>query len=149
MWVEQDEESEINDAEEDEEEVLPSVFDKAPSAEGTDATLGNESRARPHTTPSTPLKRPALSDLTTSRKKVSRQMGYIERLAAGILQEGEEDVSASPPVTTAAGIAASSEDRIAQLEDDLDTANAALDEKTREVAELELKVEELQTQLAS
>ena len=148
MWVEQDEESELNDAEEDE-EVLPSVFDKASSAEGTGATLGNEGRAGPHTTPSTPLKRPAPSDLTSSRKKVPRQMGYIERLAAGMLREEEEAVAASPPATTAAGITVSSEDRIAQLKDELNAANAAINEQKREIAELKSKVEELQTQLAS
>ena len=125
------------------------MFDKAPSAEDTVATLGNEGRAGPCTTPSTPLKRPAPSHLTSSRKKVSRQMGYIERLAAGILREDEEAAAASPPVTTAAEITVSSEDRIAQLVGERDAANAAIDEKDRELAELKLKVEELETQLAS
>jgi hypothetical protein len=148
MWVEQDEDSELNDAEEAEEDVFPSVFDKAPSAEGTGATLGNEGRAGPYTTPSTPLKRPAPSHLTSSRKKVPRQMGYIERLAADILREEEEAVAASPPATTAGRIIVSSEDHIAQLEDDLNAVNAAISGKDREIAELKSKVDELQTQLA-
>lgn len=149
MWVEQDEESDTKEAEGDEEEeVLPSVFDKAPSAEGAGATFGNEGRTQPHSAPSTPLKRQALSGLNSSRKKVPRQMGYIERLAAGILWDGEEAAALSPLVASATRTAASNEDRIAQLEEELDAAHVALSEKDRELAELKLELEEVQTQLA-
>lgn len=147
MWVEQDVDSDTRDAEDDEEEVLPSVFDKAPSAEATGATYGNEGTTQPHSTPSTPLKRHAPSGLTSSRKKVPRQMGYIERLAAGILRDEEEAETASPLVT-AATTTASIGDRIAQLEGELDAANVVLSEKDREIAELRLELEEVQTQLA-
>jgi HPt (histidine-containing phosphotransfer) domain-containing protein len=75
-------------------------------------------------------------------------MGYIERLAAGILREEEDTETALPPVATAARTAASIEDRIAQLEGELDTANVVLSEKDREIAELRLELEEVQTQLA-
>lgn len=149
MWVEQDEDSDTKNVEDDEEEdVLPSVFDKAASAEAPGATYDNEGTTPPHSAPSTPLKRPAPSTLTSSRKKVSRQMGYIERLAAGILRDEEEAAVASPPVATAARTAASIEDRVAQLEEELDAANVVLGEKDREISELRLELEEVQTQLA-
>ena len=148
MWVEQDEESELKVDDEDE-EVLPSVFDNPSSAtEGVAATLGNEGRTQPHSIPNSPLKRQAPSGSITPRKKVPRQMGYIERLAAGILREEEDAVSASPPVATAARTTTSNEDLVAQLENDLDAANAVLNEKNSKIAELRLQVEELQTQLA-
>lgn len=150
MWVGQDEDSDTKDAEDDgeEEEVLPSVFDKAASAEPTGATDGNEGTTQPHSAPNTPLKRPAPSALISSRKKVPKQMGYIERLAAGILRDEEEEAAASPPVATAARTAASIEYRIEQLEGELDAANVVLGEKDREIAELRLELEEVQTQLA-
>ena len=148
MWVEQDEESELK-VDDDDEEVLPSVFDKVSSAaEGIATALGNEGRTQPHSTANNTLKRQAPSSSITPRKKVPRQMGYIERLAAGILREEEDAVSASPPVATAARTTTSNEDLVAQLENDLDAANAALNEKNSEIAELRLQVEELQTQLA-
>jgi len=150
MWVEQDEDNDTKNAEDDdeEEEILPSVFDKAPSGEATGAGLGNEGTTQPRSTPSTPLKRQAPSGLTSSRKKVPRQMGYIERLAAGILRDEEEEAAASPPVATAARTAASIEDRIAQLEEELDAANIVLSEKDREITELRSELEEVQTRLA-
>ena len=150
MWVEQDEDDEPKEAEDNDEEVLPSVFDKAPSAEEPTATLGHEGGIQPHSAPSTPLKRQAPSALASSRKKVPRQMGFIERLAAGILREDEEEAEAalSPPVATAAGTAVSNEDRIAQLEEELEAAKVALSEKDREITELQLGLEEAQTQLA-
>jgi hypothetical protein len=70
-------------------------------------------------------------------------MGYIERLAAGILREEEEEAAASPPVATAARPTASAEDRIAQLEADLDAANAAVNERDEIIADLKLQLEEL------
>jgi len=149
MWVGQDEDSDTKEAEDDEEEeILPSVFDKAASTEPTGAADGNEGTTQPHSAPNTPLKRPAPSTLTSSRKKVPKQMGYIERLAAGILRDEEEEAAASPLVATAAGTAASNEDRIAQLEEELDAANAALSEKDGELGEVRLELEEVQTQLA-
>ena len=148
MWVEQDEESELKEEEDDEEFVLPSVFDNPSSAGGPAVTHGQEGGTQPRGTPSNPLKRPATSESITPRKKVPRQMGYIERLAAGILREEEEESAASPPFATAARAATSDEDRIAQLENDLAAANGAIDEKDRELAELRLQNEELQTQVA-
>lgn len=151
MWVEQDEEDELKEAEDDDdEEVLPSAFDKNSSAEEPPATLGNEGGFQPHNAPSPPLKRQAPSILASSRKKVPRHMGFIERLAAGILREEEEEAEAalSPPVATAAGTAVSNEDRIAQLEEELEAAKVALSEKDREIAELQSGLEEAQAQLA-
>jgi hypothetical protein len=143
MWVEQDDESELKEEENDEEEVLPSVFDIPSSTGGPAATLGNEEISQPRGTSSNLLKRPAPSESITPRKKVPRQMGYIERLAAGILREEEEEVAASPPVATAARATVSDEDRIAQLEADLATANAAINERDEEIADLKLQLEEL------
>lgn len=149
MWVEQDDESELKEEEDDEEEeeVLPSVFDNPSSTAGPGATLDNEGRTQSRGTPSNLLKRPAPSESFAPRKKVPRQMGYIERIAAGILREEEEVADASSPVATATRTA-SNEDRIAQLEGDLAAANAAIDEKDRELAELRLLKEELQMQVA-
>lgn len=143
MWVEQDEESESKEEDEDEEEVLPSVFDNPSPVRGSAATLGNEGITQPRGTPSNPLKRPAPSDSMTPRKKVPRQMGYIERLAAGILREEEEEAAASPPVATAARATVSDEDRITQLEADLNAANAAINERDEDIADLKLQLEEL------
>jgi hypothetical protein len=142
MWVEQDDESELKE-EEDDEEVLPSVFDNLPSAGGPAATLDNEGTTQSRGTSGNLLKRPAPSESITPRKKVPRQMGYIERLAAGILREEEEEAAASPPVATAARPTASAEDRIAQLEADLDAANAAVNERDEIIADLKLQLEEL------
>lgn len=145
MWVEQDEESEVKDADEDEEEELPSVFDITSPAEETATSIGHEGQTRRHA-----LKRQAPSGLITPRRKVPRQMGYIERLAAGLLREEEEEEAAtlSPPVATAAGTTVSNEDRIAQLEADLEAANDAINEKNRDITDLRLENEELKTQLA-
>jgi hypothetical protein len=147
MWVEQGDENEPKDAEDDE-EVLPSVFDNAVSIERDAATLGNGGRAQTRSTPSTPLKRPAPSDLLSARSKVPRRMGYIDRLAAGLLREEEEEVAASPAVATAIRGTTSNDDRIAQLEDELNAANAAVNERIEEIADLRLKLEEAQTKLA-
>jgi hypothetical protein len=147
MWVEQGDENEPKDAEDDE-EVLPSVFDNAVSTERDAATLGNGGRAQTRSPTSTPLKRPAPSDLLSARSKVPRRMGYIERLAAGLLREEEEEVAASPAVATAIRGTTSNDDRIAQLEDELNAANAAVNERIEEIADLRLKLEEAQTKLA-
>ncbi|KAM0712911.1 hypothetical protein Q7P35_000362 [Cladosporium inversicolor] len=150
MWVEQDEDIDVKYADEDEEEVLPSVFDNPSSAGGPVATLGNEGATQLHGTPGNAIKRQAPPGLINPRRKVPRQMGYIERLAAGLLREEVEEEAAalSPPVATAARTVRSMEVRALQLEDDLDAANAALNEKESEIAELKLQVEELQTQVA-
>ena len=149
IWVEQDEEDEPREAEDDEEDVLPSVFDKTSSAQGPTATLGNERGTQPHSAPRTALKRQAPSALASSRKNDPRPMGFIERLAAGLLREDEEaEATLSPPVATAARTAVSNEDRIAQLEEELEAAKVALSEKDREITELQLGLEEAQTQLA-
>jgi hypothetical protein len=143
MWVEQDDESELKEEEHDEEQVLPSVFDNPSSAGGPTVTLDDEGTTPSRGESSNLLKRPAPSDSITPRKKVPRQMGYIERLAAGILREEEEEAAASPPVATAARATVSAEDRIAQLEADLDAANAAINERDQEIADLKLQLEEL------
>ena len=63
-------------------------------------------------------------------------------IAARLAQE-EEEAAASPPVATAARATVSAEDRIAQLEADLDAANAAINERDQEIADLKLQLEEL------
>jgi hypothetical protein len=147
MWVEQDDESELKEEDDEEEEVLSSVFDNPSSAGGPAVTLDNEGTTQSRGTPSNLLKRSALSELITPRKKVPRQMGYIERLAAGILREEGETAALSPPVAVAARTTEGNEDRIAQLEDELEAANAAINERDQEIADLKLQLEELKTQL--
>ena len=147
MWVEQDEENEAEEVEDDD-EVISSVFNNTTPAEGDAAALGNEGTTQSHGTPSSTRKRPAPSDLIVSRLKVPRRMGYIERLAAGILREEDEEAAASPPVVAAGGTSTNNDDVVAQLEDDLDAANATISEKDEEIAELKSEVEELRTQLA-
>ena len=147
MWVEQDEESEIKDVEDDD-EVLPSVFDNIAPIEGDAAMLGNRGTTQPHNTPSILSKRQAPSALLSPRSKAPRRMGYIERLAAGILREGDEAAAALPPAVATTGTTTSNEDHVAQLEDELDAKNTALSEKDLKIAELEKELDELRTQLA-
>lgn len=148
MWVEQDDEKELIDVDDDD-EVLPSVFD-FPTAGGGNTTASiNEGGARAQNTPVISPKRRAPSQLVAARSKAPKQMGYIERLAAGLLQEDEEAAAVSLPVMAADTPSAGDQDRLTQLQDDLDAAYDALNDKNREIAELRLDLEELQAQLAS
>lgn len=151
MWVAQDEEGDEVGLEDDEDEVLPSIFDQlggSSSMRETDDDDENrgESRSR---RPENPLKRPAPSNFFFSRRKAPKEMGYIERLAAGLLQENTEAVAESgdQPGGLAAGEVRSvdmvSSERVEELERQLEDAREIIGEREEEIRELKELVEDL------
>jgi hypothetical protein len=74
-------------------------------------------------------------------------MGYIERLAAGILQEDTEELEATTPVEIAHAAPSLDQDRLAQLELELDAANRAIDERDGKIAQLESELEDAHMQM--
>lgn len=145
MWVEQDEEMPVEDHED---EIQPSIFD-APAVQRSVEETSNTGRAGTQGHSSTPLKRPALSDLFSARPKAPREMGYIERLAAGLLREEVEAVTAVQPKAHADRMGGGDQDRVERLEQELEAANHALRRRDGEIADLNSQLEEMQTQLAT
>jgi hypothetical protein len=147
MWVDQDDENELEEKPdvEEEEEVLPSVFDVNTTA---DRTAGDGGKIRTRGTSVTPLRRQASTNLFSGRRKVPRKMGYIERLAAGILQEDTEELWATAPMETAHAAPSFDQDRVAQFEHELDVANRAIDERDGKIAQLESELEDAHMQMA-
>lgn len=145
MWVEQDEEMLVEDQEN---EIQPSIFD-APAVQRSTEETGNTGGAGTQGPSSTSLKRPALSDLFSARPKATRrEMGYIERLAAGLLREEVEAVTAVQPMADADLMGVGDQDRVERLERELEAANSALRGRDGEIADLKSQLEEMQTQLA-
>lgn len=132
MWVEQDEDFPAEDDDE-EDGIQPSVFD-APADE--------------FAAPSNPLKRSAPSGFFSSHPKVPKEMGYIERLAAGLLQEDMEAEAAAQAAEAADPTVNGGQDRVEDLERELEAANSAILSRDSEIAELKLQLEELQMRLA-
>lgn len=153
MWVEQDDENELYRS--GDEEVMPSVFDRpAPTptptpASGNAATAGDEEEATAESTSTAPQKRQAPTEQVSVRRKVPRQMGYIERLAAGLLQEDAETTAVASEHANDASVAASSDqNRIAQLEYELQVANITLAEQNARIEALKLELENLHDMMA-
>jgi hypothetical protein len=147
IWVDQDDENELEEKPdvEEEEEVLPSVFDSRPAA---DRTTGDGGNTRTHGASVTPSRRQASTSLFSARRKSPREMGYIERLAAGILQEDTEELEATTPREITHAAPSLDQDRIAQLQHELDAANRAIDERDGKIAQLESELEDAHMQMA-
>lgn len=144
MWVEQDEDVPVED---NEDGIQPSIFDASVVQRSVEAT-NNTDRAGLQDASSTSLKRPALSDLFSARPKAPREMGYIERLAAGILREEVEAFTAVQPVADADSMGVGDQDRVERLERELEGANSALRRRDDEIADLKSQLEDMQMQLA-
>lgn len=146
MWVEQDDENEL-EVKHENEEVLPSVFDATQAEDGfaTMTSEGEGSGARGSV--ASHSKRQASTSLFATRRKAPREMGYIERLAAGLLQEDSEAMDALTREVADAALS-SDQDRVAQLEYDLDAASDALDARNEEIAQLKSELNDLQMQMA-
>lgn len=152
MWVEQDNENELEGSDE---EMMSSVFDKpvpAPTptpVTGNVAPAGQEEEVDAQSTSTAPQKRQAPTESVSVRRKVPRQMGYIERLAAGLLQEESETAAISSDHANDADVRASSDrDRIAQLEHELQVANITLAEQNARIEALKLELENLHDMMA-
>lgn len=150
MWVDQDGENEVEESEH--EMVMTSVFDKTPNDRPAAPRGGDEEEeANPEGTSTAPQKRRASTTLVSTRRKSPKQMGYIERLAAGLLREDAEAAAAAPVVLDHAnddGAAPSSDrDRIAQLEHDLEIATSALNDKNAEIDELRSVLVDINAQM--
>jgi hypothetical protein len=150
MWVDQDDENELEEKPdvEEEEEVLPSVFDVNTAADRVNGATGDGENIETRGTNVTPLRRQASTNLFSARRKVPREMGYIDRLAAGLLQGDIEEMEVTAPVETAHAAPSPDQDRVAQLEHDLDAANRAIDERDEKIAQLESELEETHMQMA-
>jgi hypothetical protein len=132
MWVDEDDGNALRMEDDEEEEALPSVFDRSTTA------IGKVQR------PEVPLKHSA-SALFPERRRVPREMGYIERLAAGLLHE-EAEAQAERDVSDAVVLAGEG-DRVSQLEYELEVANAAIMEREVEIKELRERLDELAGQV--
>lgn len=127
LWVEQDDEP--AEQAEDEDDPLPSVFDE------------------PEVTSS--RRRAPQGFSTSSRSKKSKPMGYIERLAAGLLDE-ESDAAGERQIAAMAGAGGVENGAlVADLQDELEIARGVIGDKDTEIAALKSELEELKAMMAS
>ncbi|KAM0716314.1 hypothetical protein Q7P37_007759 [Cladosporium fusiforme] len=146
MWVAQDEDADQQGrGGGDDDAVLLSMFD---DAEGdTPARRADGKRGR---RPENPLKRPASSSsFFSSRPKVPREMGYIERLAAGLSREEAQALTSSSEPNAAMARPLDStalQERVDELEQQLEAANSLISEREQEIEGLRGQLDELQMQ---
>lgn len=79
-------------------------------------------------------------------------MGYIERLAAGLLEEDVEDARSGEQTVSAAAVddpfERSSAERVKELEQQLEAATSMINERDQEIEDLKGQLEEMQMQMA-
>lgn len=145
MWVEQNDEPEQEEPEENEDGEFSSIFDVTLSGGASGSGVDS----------STPMAQAAMRKRRASpsrffnRTKRPRQMGYIERLAAGISeQDAIAEANAGFEETTQQANVENNNEDVNQLRSELEAANNAIIEKDDEIALLKAQVESMQAQMA-
>lgn len=154
MWVAQDEDDEglgEDEGEGEEDVMLPSIFDSpvgVRTGRHEDEMGGGDGSSRAEN----PLKRPASAGLFSSRKKALKEMGYIERLAAGLLEEDVEAARSGEQTLPAAAMddpmEISAAERVEELEQQLEAATSTINERDQEIEDLKGQLEEMQMRMA-
>lgn len=153
MWVAQNEGDEGlgEDGEGEEDVVLPSIFD-SPLGVRTGRHVDEMGGGDGSSTAENPLKRPASSGIFSSRKKAPKEMGYIERLAAGLLEEDVEAARSGEQTVSAAAVddpmERSASERVEELEQQLEVATLMINERDQEIEDLNGQLEEMQMRMA-
>ena len=146
MWVEQNVDEDVKMTMDDgNEEFLPSIFDAASQATGgalRDPVSLDQDLLAPQ-----PSRRPASSSLFFDEPRVPREMGYIERLAAGLTEEEAQDMTAEYPAMNYGTTVANGQDRVELLESELQVTKDALSAKDQEIADLKSELEKMQTRM--
>jgi hypothetical protein len=145
MWVGQDEDEDVNmDIDGRNEEFLPSVFDAHATSQATGGAPDNLSQDLLAPQPS---RRSASSSLFFAEPRVSKEMGYIERLAAGLTEEEAQAATAEYSDVDFGATGTDGQDRVALLESELQVTRDALSAKDQEIADLKSELEEMQARM--
>jgi hypothetical protein len=147
MWVEQKEDEDMNMIIDDDEngEFLASIFD----TQATGGALRDPDGLNNDPLAPQPSKRPASSSLFFAEPKVPKEMGYIERLAAGLTEEEAQAMNAeySDVNLGATDGGSGGEYRVALLESELQVTKDALSARDQEIADLKSRLEEMQARM--
>jgi hypothetical protein len=145
MWVGQDEDEDVNmDIDGGNEDFLPSVFDAHTASQATGGapdSLGQDLLAPQ------PSRHPAASSLFFAEPRVPKEMGYIERLAAGLTEEEAQAATAEYADLNFGATGTNGQDRVALLESELQVTRDALSAKDQEIADLKSELEEMQARM--
>ena len=147
MWVEQNVDEDVNKTMDDgNEEFLPSIFDAHAASQATGGAL-RDPVSLDQDPLAQPVRRPAAASLFFAEPRVPREMGYIERLAAGLTEEEAQDMTADYPAMNVGATGAGGEGRVALLESELQVTRDALSAKDQEIVDLKSELEEMQTRM--
>jgi hypothetical protein len=148
MWVEQNEGEDVNmDIDDGNAEFLPSIFDSHAAGQSTGGALRDTDSLGEDLLAPQPARRPAAASLFFAQPRVPKEMGYIERLAAGLTEEEAQAATAEYLDMNYGATGANGEDRVAVLESELQVTRDALSAKDQEIADLKSELEEMQTRM--
>jgi len=146
MWVGQNEDEDVKMAfDDEEEEVLPSIFDAHTASHATGGALrGSDDVIQPSAFDQPARERRTATSLFFAQPRAPKEMGYIERLAAGLTEEEAQAVTAEQFGPVVGATDAGGEDRIALLESELQATRDALGARDQEIADLRSELVEMQ-----
>jgi len=148
MWVEQNEGEDVNmDVDDGNEEFLPSIFDSHAASQSTGGALRDTDSLGEDLLAPQPPRRPAPASLFFAQPRVPKEMGYIERLAAGLTEEEAQAATAEYSDMNYGATGGGGQDRVALLESELQVTRDALSAKDQEIADLKSELEEMQTRM--
>jgi len=149
MWVGKNEDDDLNmDIEDVDEEISPSIFDAHASSHAPRSSLHDPASMNTSSIfDQQPRERRTKTSLFFAEPRVPKEMGYIERLAAGLTEEEAEAFNAEQYGLDFGATDTRSEDRVAVLESELQVTKVALATKNQEVADLRSELEEMQRRL--
>jgi hypothetical protein len=144
MWVEQNEGGDVSmDIDDGNEEFLHSVFD----SHATGGTVRDPVSIGDDLLASQPVRRPVAASLFFAQPRVPKEMGYIERLAAGLTEEEAQVATAEYHDMNYGATGNNGQDRVALLESELQVTRDALSAKDQEIADLKSELAEMQTRM--
>ena len=149
MWVEQNAEKDVNmDVDDGNADFLPSIFGGHTAGQATGGALRDPDSLGHDLLAPQPSRRPAAASLFFAQPRVPKEMGYIERLAAGLTEEEAQAMTADYSDLDSGATDANGQDRVALLESELQVTKDALSAKDQEIADLKSELEEMQTRMA-
>jgi hypothetical protein len=146
MWV--DEDPDVNmDIDDGNEEFLPSIFDSHAASQAAGGALRDPDSLGEDLTAPQPSRRPAPASHFFAQPRVPKEMGYIERLAAGLTEEEAKAATAEFSDVNYGATGANDQGRVALLESELQVTRDALSAKDQEIADLKSELEETQARM--